>query len=352
MRYDIRANAGTNAAIIGAPQRQQRQQRIILEHLTTFGDSDYTLKDVQLLCDLPDAKIATLLADCAVVRVAAGETVLDANGKLAQLLIVLRGALQITAATDSSLPDSTMERILPGECVGELSVLDQAANTANVHALHETLLLVIDADKLWKLIDESHGVARNLLRLLSFRLRAANAQSRRRQKVGEFYRQMSMNDALTGLYNRGWLDSLLPTLIDTAAVTCQPLSVVMIDLDHFKRFNDTHGHVAGDEALRQAAHALEATLRPSDYAARYGGEEMIVILPATNQTEAVLVAQRLCERLRQAVVFGDMRLPMPQITASFGVACLLPGQDQLAFIAQADTALYRAKKRGRNQVAC
>jgi diguanylate cyclase (GGDEF)-like protein len=130
----------------------------------------------------------------------------------------------------------------------------------------------------------------------------------------------------------------------------------MIDLDHFKRFNDTHGHLAGDEALRAAAHVLSGALRPTDFAVRYGGEEMMVLLPDTSDKVALAVAERLCERMRQAKVFGDIRVgdmhqPLPHITASFGVAALQPQQSERELIAAADAALYRAKENGRNQVA-
>ena len=81
----------------------------------------------------------------------------------------------------------------------------------------------------------------------------------------------------------------------------------MIDLDHFKRFNDTHGHLAGDDALRAAAGVINAALRPSDFAVRYGGEEMLVILPETSEKLATMVADRLCQRLQQVVIFDDMR---------------------------------------------
>lgn len=318
-----------------------------MQRITTFGQSSYTVSDVQLFHGLNDANLAALLADCAIVRVAAHETVLDANDKRARLLVVLRGALVMDNDPDSG----AISKILPGECTGELSVLDDAANALTFSAMQETDLLIIEGDKLWRLIDESHDVARNLLRLLSFRIRTANAQLRRRQKVGEFYRQLSMNDSLTGLFNRAWLDNSLPAMIAHAHASGEPLSIAMVDLDHFKHFNDAHGHLAGDEALRQAAKVLNAGLRPSDFAARYGGEEITIILPATSQFQALTVAQRLCDSMQQAVVFADMRCALPHITASFGVACLAPGQDEAALMAQADAALYRAKGAGRNQVA-
>jgi diguanylate cyclase (GGDEF)-like protein len=157
---------------------------------------------------------------------------------------------------------------------------------------------------------------------LSFRIRAANAQIRSRKKVGEFYRQLSMVDGLTGLHNRAWLNQQLPSLIQAAHGGNQPLSIVMVDLDHFKRFNDTYGHLRGDDALQAAAKVLNSGLRPTDFAARYGGEEMLVILPETDLQAASIVAERLCQRLRSAPVFTESDKPLPHITGSFGVATL------------------------------
>jgi diguanylate cyclase (GGDEF)-like protein len=246
--------------------------------------------------------------------------------------------------------EGEVQRILPGESVGEQSVLDDAANLDAITALEDSELLVVEPALLWRLIDETNGVARNLLRLLSFRIRAANALLRRRQKLGEFYRQLSMNDGLTGLYNRAWLNDMLPKLVARARQDGGPLSLVMIDLDHFKRFNDTHGHMAGDTALATAAAVIRTALRPSDLAVRYGGEELMAILPNTNRILAVMVAERLCARLREAVVFDDMRIALPHMTGSFGVASLAPDQDERALVEAADAALYRAKQAGRDRI--
>ena len=314
-----------------------------LEHIGTFGASAYRIDTLQLFRDAAEAPLAKALAPCAIVRLADGARLQDSVR--ARLYIVLRGALTEKTA------DGALNKILPGESVGEQSVLDEAANLAVISALDDTELLVIEADLAWQLIDGSDGVARNLLRLLSFRIRAASALLRRRQQLGEFYRQLSMNDGLTGLYNRAWLNDMLPAMVGAARRSGEPLSLVMLDLDHFKRFNDQHGHLAGDEALRTAARVLSAGLRPSDCAVRYGGEEMLVILPDTSATLATVVAERLCQRLRQAVIFDDMRQPMPHLTGSFGVALLEARMDELQLLAAADAALYRAKQAGRDRVA-
>lgn len=320
-----------------------------MKQISTFGASTYRITDLQLLRNADDdAAIAKLLAPCPVMRLEADEAVTESSQ--ARLYIVLRGALSVAADTRTGMADGTVSKILPGESVGEQSVLDEEANLSTITALEDSEVLVIEAKIVWQLIDESNVLARNLLRLLSFRIRAANAQLRRRQKLGEFYRQLSMIDGLTGLYNRAWLNDLLPTMIATAHGSNAPLALIMIDLDHFKRFNDSHGHLAGDQALRAAAQVLSGALRPTDFAVRYGGEEMMVLLPDTQHKAAMAVAERLCERMQQAVVFSDMRAPLPHMTASFGVAILRAQQSEQDLVAAADAALYRAKETGRNRV--
>ncbi|NNG24420.1 GGDEF domain-containing protein [Telluria aromaticivorans] len=315
----------------------------------TFGASRYAVGDLQLFRDADDPTVTAALAACAIVRLAAGQRVED--GLRARLYIVLSGSLEVAPDAHSGNDDGGVTRVLPGESVGEQAVLDDAVNLAAMTALEDCELLVIEPELVWQLIDRSNVLARNLLRLLSFRVRAANAQLRRRQKLGEFYRQLSLNDALTGLYNRAWLNEMLPKLATRAHQDGSPLSVIMIDLDHFKRFNDTHGHIAGDAALSAAAGVIRDSLRPSDFAVRYGGEELLAVLPDTHLDLAEMVAERLAERLRAATVFPDMRMPMPHITGSFGVASLGASGDEHALVAAADAALYRAKEAGRDRVS-
>jgi len=313
----------------------------------TFGASGHDLSQLQLFEGVDAGAASAMLASCPVLHLEAGQPVAGTQDK-PRLYIVLRGAL---GGMTRDVNDVNVTKVLPGECIGELSVLDESSPPMSVLALQESEVLAIDSATLWKLIEDSNGVARNLLRMLAFRIRAANAQIRKRQKLGEFYRQLSMVDGLTGLQNRAWLNEQLPLLIDNANAGENPLSLVMIDLDHFKRFNDEHGHLAGDDAIRAAARVLSDELRPRDFAVRYGGEELMVILPNTNRKGAAVVAQRLCDRMRKAVVFEDMRLPLPHITASLGVATLGDGQRPEDLIAAADRALYSAKHAGRDRVS-
>jgi diguanylate cyclase (GGDEF)-like protein len=160
----------------------------------------------------------------------------------------------------------------------------------------------------------------------------------------------AMSDPLTGLHNLRFFDPYLEQELEAARRDQQPLSVIMIDIDHFKNFNDTHGHPAGDEALRAFARVVGASIRSSDVAARYGGEEFIVALRHVDADEAVVVAEKLRAAVEQLVVdLGPGRYA--RITASFGVATTSAAiQDQKSLVSLADAALYRAKERGRNRV--
>lgn len=326
-----------------------------VDSVVSFSTTDYSIKDIHLFRQISDEhliQVAAIIDQCPVIKVKQGQIVIDAQSRLSKLYIVLRGVLGVTGSVEEEQStDLIGTRYLPGECVGEISVLDEENHTATITTLADSELLVIESDCVWRLINESNGVARNLLQLLSFRIRAANAQIRNRQKVGEFYRQMSMIDGLTGLHNRAWLNNQLPALIDNAHLTKTPLSIVMVDLDHFKRFNDQYGHVAGDDALQTAAKVINAGIRPSDFAARYGGEEMMVMLPNTNQTDALAVAERLCRKLRSTPVLTHGEKLLPHVTASFGLVTVDEERDVATIIAKADAALYRAKSAGRNQVS-
>jgi diguanylate cyclase (GGDEF)-like protein len=154
----------------------------------------------------------------------------------------------------------------------------------------------------------------------------------------------SATDGLTGLNNRRALDQRLQEELQRRDRSGSTLSFALIDIDHFKTYNDQFGHLAGDDTLRQVAHILHDTVRPYDFLARYGGEEFAVILPNTDAEQALTIA----ERLRQAI--ESAAWPRRPVTVSAGVASMATEQTATALMEAADTALYRAKRLGRNQV--
>ncbi len=162
----------------------------------------------------------------------------------------------------------------------------------------------------------------------------------------EKLRTQSLRDPLTGLYNRRYMEDALERYLSIAERNGSPTSVVMVDLDHFKKLNDVQGHAKGDAVLRDVAGQLVGALRPSDVVSRYGGEELLVILPGCNLEDAMLRAEILRARVESLGALHNM-----PITASFGVACVPETSNGMAdVVPMADAALYEAKKAGRNCV--
>jgi diguanylate cyclase (GGDEF)-like protein len=156
--------------------------------------------------------------------------------------------------------------------------------------------------------------------------------------------QAAVTDGLTGLKNHRAFQESLHSAAQMAERLQQPLSLVMFDIDHFKQFNDTYGHPAGDELLRQVAQVLRESARAYDVAARYGGEEFALLLPNTALEQAVQVAERLRQQIRA------IENPHAPVSASFGVATYRRGTPPATLVYEADAALYRAKRSGRDQV--
>lgn len=170
------------------------------------------------------------------------------------------------------------------------------------------------------------------------------------QLVEEIHR-LSMTDALTGAYNRRTIDDRLPSEVERAHRYGRALSVLFMDLDHFKQINDAHGHAVGDMVLRQMVVLVREQLRSGvDWVARYGGEEFLVVLPETTLDAAVAAAERLRERIAAEVIDleGGERL---SITSSLGVTLCRDDDDSASLMARADALLYEAKLGGRNRVA-
>jgi diguanylate cyclase (GGDEF)-like protein len=182
---------------------------------------------------------------------------------------------------------------------------------------------------------------------------ASQVQARQDSEVA--MSRLARTDGLTGLMNRRAFDAALLTMWESASLTGKPLSLLLLDVDHFKIFNDTNGHPAGDACLVALANALrKALLRPRDFIARYGGEEFAILLPDTDEASARIVADRLRTRVAECAM-DHPDAPDAVVTISVGCATC---RDQSArdgisaFLVGVDRALYRAKAGGRNRVEC
>jgi diguanylate cyclase (GGDEF)-like protein len=168
-------------------------------------------------------------------------------------------------------------------------------------------------------------------------------------QLRERLRSQSIRDPLTGLFNRRYLEETLARELSRANRTGQSLGLIMFDVDHFKRLNDTFGHDAGDTVLRELGRFVERNFRTSDVACRFGGEEFVILVPDTELEQLERRAQRLREAIKQ-VAFSHQGIPLGTVTISLG-AGISPdhGDSPDSLLGAADAALYRAKNAGRDR---
>lgn len=185
-------------------------------------------------------------------------------------------------------------------------------------------------------------------RLRQGREELASINETLREKNVELH-EISITDSLTGLYNRKHLMETLDKEVSRSQRHSRSFSLLVIDIDHFKKYNDTYGHLAGDEVLSKLASVFKESIRSSDYAARYGGEEFIIMLPEIGPGQGVEAAERIRHKVAEEIFSGDGE--SIKVTISVGVACYPKnGEDAESVIRNADAALYEAKELGRNRV--
>jgi diguanylate cyclase (GGDEF)-like protein len=240
--------------------------------------------------------------------------------------------------------------IAQGELVGELSLLDGSVASASVTAHTRCTVLAIGEETFWRLTKDSHAFALQLLLKLAERLRANNNTVSSNVKKRRMFERAAMFDGLTGIHNRRWLDETLHRLVKRQQQDSGHLAISLIDIDHFKKFNDTYGHDAGDHVLTSVARALAANLRPTDLVARFGGEEFVIIFPETSLQDAATVADRVRKAISSEPMETQDGTKLPSVTISMGIAELEAGQTVPSLLKVADSAMYRAKRAGRNQI--
>jgi len=317
--------------------------------VTTDQHDKLLLSRLQLFrnVNLDDEALLELLSQCEYRQLDAGDVILSSEEDSHYLYILLKGRLVIQLSAHEDIPLVTVE---PGECVGEMSIFDSRVPSAKVKASEVTDVLVIEQDILWRMVSVSHEIARNLLYIMSERLRYSNLVVADSLEMQRKYQQYASTDALTGLHNRGWLDDAFDREVKRSERDQLPLALIMIDVDNFKSYNDDYGHLAGDQVLVTVAEAIRTPLRPNDLVARFGGEEFAVLLPETSVDNAKIIAERLRARVSKADAGTINDKDLPRVTVSLGIAGRQPGYSLDMMIAAADVAMYHAKRNGKNRV--
>ncbi|MCX5812019.1 MAG: GGDEF domain-containing protein [Proteobacteria bacterium] len=310
--------------------------------------SDEELKHIHLFSSVSLESIKGLLESCSTFELEP-DMVLIRPGEINHTVyFLLKGYLRIHLDKINSEPIAILG---PGESVGEMSIIDQQPTSAFVVADEYSRLLVMDEDVLWSLVQASHAAACNLLFIMTKRLRHTDLVIVEGTSIEQVYSHYGSVDALTGLHNRYWVDNALKRQFARSLTSGSPLSIIMIDIDHFKKFNDLYGHQFGDSVLYSVAHIMSEHLRPTELIARYGGDQFIIVLPGYNIRKARVIAERVQKEVNKAepLVLSGKTLHHPSI--SIGIAERKKGQTLELLIAGADSALYMAKTSGRNCIS-
>ena len=286
------------------------------------------------------------LAESRCLVAAPGQVLLNPVVANREIYVILAGELLVCLEPKVANP---LVHLGAGDCVGELSIIDTSPPSAYVVSAGESTLLAIPQDVLWRMLSRQHGMAVNLLHILTRRIRENNAVLLNSLELQRTYRNKAETDALTGLHNRAWFEEVFPRQLELCERIGQSVSLLMIDIDHFKKVNDEQGHLSGDEALRHLGQLLQRNLRSTDLCARYGGEEIVILMTATESAQACLIA----DRLRSTIASTPLTLTNGKqlsLTVSGGIAEWQPGTGLEALIRAADQALYLAKSGGRDQI--
>jgi diguanylate cyclase len=248
-------------------------------------------------------------------------------GEIDDVMTLISDALGMSASYDDSLSGATQK-------------LADANDRDQVKAIVEMLMT-------------STREMRETNKALEDRLALSKAEISNLQQSLEAIRTESLTDPLTGLGNRKYFDRSIEMAVQNALANGEPLSLLLLDIDHFKSFNDSYGHLTGDQVLRLVGMSLKQTIKGQDITARYGGEEFAVMLPNTAIRQALTVA----DHIRRAVMAKELKKKstgeiLGRVTTSVGVSMLRPDDDTDSLIDRADACLYIAKRNGRNRVVC
>ncbi len=303
------------------------------------------LKKLQILQNVSLESIKGLLEKCSVKILAPEEMLIAPKEQNKAVFFILNGTLRIHL---DSLENESIATLDVGESVGEMSVIDNQLTSAYVVANEPCKLLVMDEDILWSLIQSSHAAACNLLFILAKRLRHTDSVVVQGVQLEQDFQHYGSVDALTGLHNRYWFNSMFRRQFIRSSISNDPFSIIMADIDNFKELNDMHGHLTGDQVLYEVAQIISKNTRPGEMVARYGGDEFVIMLPDKDMETAKFIADRLLEAMRKAlpVPCGDGNVFHP--TLSMGLAGMKQDQTPEMLIKAADEAMYRAKENGRN----
>ncbi len=258
------------------------------------------------------------------------------------VVLLLEGRLEVSHQTPDG-EEIILRHLYPGSVVGEMAAVDGEPRSATVRAPGDSRVRLIPADGFRQFLKERPDILEQLFWLQLERVRSLTWRVSRTH-------HRAITDPLTGLYNYGFFRERLSLELERAQLTGDPLALVMFDIDHFKKYNDTRGHQEGNRVLVKVAEILKETGRRGDVVARYGGEEFVALLYGADASDAWRFAETFRNAIAAQAFTRDGGKPPDRITVSGGVATFPhDAQDDLTLVKAADIRLYEAKEEGRDR---
>lgn len=302
-----------------------------------------------LFHDIDLQEISEPMSFSEIVHLKQGDILLNPTEPNTQLFILMNGKLSV----HTEMERDPVAILKPGDCIGEMSLFEGELPSAYVLSVENAKVLAIHKEIIWRLVDSSTTFAQNLLHLMLQRIRLGNQSLSEIQEKLQIQEISTFIDPLTGIYNRRWLNTMFKRALDRQSrdtVNTQEIFLLMIDIDHFKNYNDTYGHLAGDQCLRMVASTLRDNMRPTDMLARYGGEEFSVLISSTSKHDSDSIAERLRTAVSNREIKDRRGSELPSVTISIGIAGYRNNETFEDLIERADKCLYQAKENGRNCV--
>lgn len=275
--------------------------------------------------------------------VPAGEELWQEGAKGDTVVLLVEGSFEVLQTSPTGEP-VVLRLARAGDVLGEIACLDGGARSAGLRAASDCRIRTIAADEFRSFVRDRPRLLEELFLIESQRIRSLSRMVMQSQ-------HRAITDRLTSLYNYGFFMERLDLELERAVQMKDAVSVVLFDIDHFKVYNDTNGHPAGNVVLVQASDLLRRTARRGDIVARFGGEEFVMLLYGASRREAHQVAEAARARVEATPFAGGETQPLGRVTISGGVACFpADSSSPTDLLKAADVRLYRAKAEGRNRV--
>ena len=312
------------------------------------------LKNVSIFSMLTSNEITKFTDYLKVIKISNGETLFK-EGDIGKELYIVKSGIIILYI---DLPDGNVReltRFVSGDFFGEMSIFENAPRSATCFCSEDGVLLSLHADSFFNIINNNPEIAIKIM------YRMLNITTSRLQNVGEFLsdiiqwgdtaRKRAITDELTGVFNRRFLDDAIEEYFSSSKKNKNPLSLIMIDMDHFREINECYGQKTGDLAICSVAKVFKKQLKDLGIVARYGGDEFTILLPNTGIEDVIKISQKIHRCVSRIQILKDLKGPIKRLSLSQGVAVFPQDGDNVKSIwSKADQSLYRAKEEGRNRI--